>query len=153
GQKHSATYCLVGSSGMPTNGRRAPPPAKVGETLRNRSHCQRLRAGRLVEMSRSYGVLLCGLAAVWGASYFFIKVADRDLEPTVMMAARMLLAALLLAAFLAVRDGTGVLRDVVGAWKPGLIMGVINGALPFTLIAWGEKHIDSGVAAIANATV
>jgi len=104
-------------------------------------------------MSRSYGVLLCGLAAVWGSSYLFIKVADRDLEPTVMMAARMLLAALLLAAFLAVRDGTGVLRDVVGAWKPGLIMGVINGALPFTLIAWGEKHIDSGVAAIANATV
>jgi drug/metabolite transporter (DMT)-like permease len=30
---------------------------------------------------------------------------------------------------------------------------VINGAVPFTLIAWGEKHIDSGVAAIANATV
>ena len=39
------------------------------------------------------------------------------------------------------------------AWRPGLVMGVINGALPFTLIAWGEKHIDSGVAAIANATV
>ena len=32
-------------------------------------------------------------------------------------------------------------------------VGVVNGAIPFTLIAWGEKHIDSGVAAIANATV
>ena len=44
-------------------------------------------------------------------------------------------------------------REVGGAWRQGLIMGVINGALPFTLIAWGEKHIDSGVAAIANASV
>ena len=29
----------------------------------------------------------------------------------------------------------------------------INGAIPFTLITWGEKHIDSGVAAIAHASV
>jgi drug/metabolite transporter (DMT)-like permease len=33
------------------------------------------------------------------------------------------------------------------------ILGVSNMAIPFVLIAWGEKHIDSGVAAIANATV
>ena len=105
-------------------------------------------------MTRSYGVMLGALAAVWGASYLFIKVGDRDFEPTVLMAARMLLAALLLIVFLAVRDGAGqVVREVGGAWRPGLIMGVINGALPFTLIAWGEKYIDSGVAAIANATV
>ena len=104
-------------------------------------------------MTRSYGVMLCALAAVWGSSYLFIKVAGRDFEPTVMMAARMLLAAALLAVFLALRDGARVLREVLSAWRPGLVMGVINGALPFTLIAWGEKYIDSGVAAIANATV
>jgi drug/metabolite transporter (DMT)-like permease len=105
-------------------------------------------------MTRSYGVMLGALAAVWGASYLFIKVGDRDFEPTVLMAARMLLAALLLIVFLAVRDGAGqVVREVGGAWRPGLIMGVINGALPFTLIAWGEKYIDSGVAAIANASM
>ena len=33
------------------------------------------------------------------------------------------------------------------------MLGVVNAAIPFTLIAWGEKHIDSGVAAIANAIV
>jgi drug/metabolite transporter (DMT)-like permease len=32
-------------------------------------------------------------------------------------------------------------------------VGFLNAALPFTLIAWGEKYIDSGIAAIANATV
>jgi drug/metabolite transporter (DMT)-like permease len=37
-------------------------------------------------------------------------------------------------------------------WE-GFALGVVNGAIPFTLIAWGEKHIDSGVAAIANATM
>ena len=36
---------------------------------------------------------------------------------------------------------------------PALVLGTINAAIPFTLIAWGETHIDSGVAAIANATV
>jgi drug/metabolite transporter (DMT)-like permease len=33
------------------------------------------------------------------------------------------------------------------------VLGVINAAIPFTLIAWGEKHVDSGVAAVANASV
>ena len=37
-------------------------------------------------------------------------------------------------------------------WE-GFGLGVVNGAIPFTLIAWGEKHIDSGVAAIANASM
>src|SRR5262249_30494133 len=35
----------------------------------------------------------------------------------------------------------------------GLIAGIISAALPFTLIAWGQKHIDSGTAAIANASM
>ena len=46
-----------------------------------------------------------------------------------------------------------LLAQVRGAWREGLVFGVINGALPFTLIAWGETHIDSGIAAIANASV
>jgi drug/metabolite transporter (DMT)-like permease len=105
-------------------------------------------------MTRAYAPLLLLLAAIWGASYLFIKVAVEDFEPTVMMALRLLIAAPPLIVYLALRDGTGrALREVIGAWRPGLWMGVVNGAIPFTLIAWGEKHIDSGIAAIANATV
>src|ERR1041385_186341 len=37
-------------------------------------------------------------------------------------------------------------------WE-GFALGLVNGAIPFTLIAWGERHIDSGVAAIANASM
>jgi drug/metabolite transporter (DMT)-like permease len=105
-------------------------------------------------MTRSYGLLLGVLAAIWGASYLFIKVGVRDFEPTVLIALRLLIAAALLIGFLAIRrGGREAIAEVGGAWREGLVFGVINGALPFTLIAWGEKHIDSGVAAIANASV
>ena len=39
------------------------------------------------------------------------------------------------------------------AWREGLVLGVLNAAVPFTLIAWGERYVDSGTAAVANASV
>lgn len=101
-------------------------------------------------MTRSYWPLLGFLAVVWGASYLFIKVAVEDIEPGALMFFRLLIAGLLLLPVVA---ATGALRDVARAWKAGLVLGTLNGAIPFTLIAWGEQHVDSGVAAIANATV
>jgi drug/metabolite transporter (DMT)-like permease len=99
---------------------------------------------------RAYLVLLLTLAAIWGASYMFIEVALRDLEPTTLMGARLLIAVAFLGALMAIRGTLGRLRGI--GWRV-FALGVINSALPFTLIAWGQKHIDSGVAAIANATV
>ena len=108
----------------------------------------------LREMTRSYAPLLFFLAAIWGASYLFIKVGVRDFEPSFFMDMRLWIGGLLLFAFLAVREGgREALVAVRSTWREGLIFGTINGALPFTLIAWGETHIDSGVAAIANASV
>jgi len=105
-------------------------------------------------MGRAYAPLLLTLAGIWGASYLFIKVGVRDFEPSFFMDMRLLIGGILLLAFLAAREGAGsALAQVRGAWREGLVFGVINGALPFTLIAWGEKHIDSSVAAIANASV
>src|SRR5919201_944269 len=105
-------------------------------------------------MFRRYGPLIFVLAAIWGASYLFIKVGVRDFEPTAFMTMRLLIGGLLLLAFLSAREGTREALVQIGrAWRPGLIFGVINGALPFTLIAWGETHIDSGVAAVANSSV
>jgi drug/metabolite transporter (DMT)-like permease len=105
-------------------------------------------------MARSYPAMLLALASIWGASYLFIKVAIDEIEPAPMMFFRLAISAALLVPFLLVvhgaRRGTEELRD---AWRPGVVLGIINGAVPFTLIAWGEKHIDSGVAAIANSTV
>ena len=99
---------------------------------------------------RAYLTLLLTLAAIWGASYLFIEIALRDLEPTTMMALRLVIAVAFLGTLMAVRGILGRLRRA--GWRP-FALGVINSAVPFTLIAWGQKHIDSGVAAIANATV
>lgn len=105
-------------------------------------------------MGRSYVVLLLSLSAIWGASYLFIKVGVRDLEPAAFVEFRLLFAAPVLVAFLILRSGARrAFHDLRAAAAPGLVLGTINAAAPFTLIAWGERHVDSGVAAIANATV
>ncbi|HYT51668.1 MAG TPA: DMT family transporter [Gaiellaceae bacterium] len=105
-------------------------------------------------MSRAYAPYIAALAALWGASYLFIKVADRAFEPATMILFRLVISATLVFAVLASQQGLG---PAIGGMRrlgwQGLGLGVVNGAIPFTLIAWGEKHIDSGVAAIANATV
>ena len=95
------------------------------------------------------------LAAIWGASYMFIKVADRDFEPPTLMALRLVIAFVPLFLFVAVTRGGAVraAREVVSVWREGIVLGLISAAVPFTLIAWGEKHIDSGVAGVAQASV
>jgi drug/metabolite transporter (DMT)-like permease len=99
---------------------------------------------------RSYLPPLLLLSAIWGSSYMFIKVGVRDFSPAAMVELRLLLAGLVLVLFVAARRGA---RDVRPALAPGAFVGVVGMALPFLLISWGETHVDSGVAAIANSTV
>ena len=105
-------------------------------------------------MNRGYLPWLLLLSALWGSSYFVIKVAVDDLEPSVMMCVRALVAGLLLLAFLFVTKGVAwSTTELRAAGRATLVFGCFNAALPFWLIAWGEKHIDSTVAGIAQATV
>jgi drug/metabolite transporter (DMT)-like permease len=99
--------------------------------------------------------LLAIVAAIWGSSYLFIKVAVEEVEPTAMMFLRLVLASAVLVPILFWRFGR---REAVGemrqlGWWKAFAIGFLNAAFPFTLIAWGEKYVDSGVAAIANASV
>jgi drug/metabolite transporter (DMT)-like permease len=102
-----------------------------------------------------YWPLLFILAATWGASYLFIKVAvEGGLEPAPLMAGRALIAGCVLLGYLAATMGRrSAVTAVAGAWQPCLVLGAVGAAIPFWLVAWGETHIDSGVAAIAQATV
>jgi drug/metabolite transporter (DMT)-like permease len=103
---------------------------------------------------RSYWPLILLLAAMWGASYLFIKVAVDDIPPAAMTELRVLLAGLLLFGYLAWRMGaTRAVHELRAAWQPCLVLGVINAAVPMALVAWGETHIDSSVAGIAQSTV
>ena len=105
-------------------------------------------------MSRSYVPYITALALLWGASYVFIKVANRGFEPAAMMMLRLAIASVLVfGAMVAQRGLGGSFADLRGLGWEGFALGIVNGAIPFTLIAWGEKYIDSGVAAIGNASM
>jgi drug/metabolite transporter (DMT)-like permease len=105
-------------------------------------------------LTRRYVPLLLTLSALWGASYLFIKVGVRDLAPTVLVELRLLLAAAVLVGFLWLREGgPGARAALRAAIRPGIVLGLVNASIPFVLIAWGERHVDSGVAAVANASV
>jgi drug/metabolite transporter (DMT)-like permease len=85
----------------------------------------------------------------------FIKVADRDFEPPTLMALRLVIAFVPLFLFVAATRGgvAQAAREVASVWREGIVLGLISAAVPFTLIAWGEKHIDSGVAGVVQASV
>ena len=103
---------------------------------------------------RGYVALLLLLAAIWGASFMFIKIAVDELAPTTTMFLRLLFSALPLIALVVYKLGLRPAWEQIRAiTKAAVILGIVNTALPFTLIAWGETKIDSGVAAIGNASM
>jgi len=103
-------------------------------------------------VARRYLILLVLTAGIWGASYMFIKVAGREIDPIPMMALRLVLAAAVLFPIIIVqRGGAEAVAEVRRGGLGLVLIGLINSALPFTLIAWGETHVTSSVAAIANA--
>lgn len=94
--------------------------------------------------------LLALLATCWGASYTFIKIGVATIPPVTLIAARTLIAGLLLLAVLRVR-GLRLPKD--GAtWRRFLLQACLNSVLPFTLIAWAERSVDAGLATILNST-
>ncbi|HEV2711671.1 MAG TPA: DMT family transporter [Gaiellaceae bacterium] len=105
-------------------------------------------------MGRGYPTMLLGLAAIWGSSFMFIKIAVDELSPAATMLGRCLVAAIILGAILAARRGfVQAVRCLRDFGRAGVVLGIVSTALPFWLIAWGETRIDSGIAAIANASM
>jgi drug/metabolite transporter (DMT)-like permease len=102
-----------------------------------------------------YPTLLLSLAALWGASYLFIEVGvEGGFSPASLMFLRTAIAAVALLAYLVATTGLRTaLADLRATWREALVLGALNAAIPFWLVAWGQTRIDSGVAAIAQATV
>lgn len=95
-------------------------------------------------------LMLIGLATVWGGSFFFNEIAVRELPVLTVVACRVALAAVILLVILHLRgDRMPRGRQV---WAAFLGMGLLNNAIPFSLIVWGQQYIASGVASILNAT-
>ncbi len=101
-------------------------------------------------MSGSDWLLLVLLSIVWGGSFFFAKIAVAELPPLTIVLARVVIAA---AALHLLRLGLGQRMPAEGiVWRDFLLMGLLNNAIPFSLIFWGQKEIASGLASILNAT-
>lgn len=94
--------------------------------------------------------MVIALSLLWGGSFFFIGVAVREVPPLSLVLSRVGIAALALWVVLAVTGAR--MPRVPGLWAAFLGMGLLNNALPFALIVWGQQHIASGLAAILNAT-
>ena len=95
-------------------------------------------------------VMLAALSLLWGGSFFFVAVALRGFPPYTLVALRVGLAA---GCLLLVLRLSG-LKLPRGRW-PWLAfvgMGLLNNAIPFSLIVWGQTQIASGLAAVLNAT-
>src|SRR3954463_3651937 len=106
-------------------------------------------------MTRSRPIVLLGaLALIWGSSFMFIKVADRQVEPSTLILGRLWLAALTLAVVVPLlTDTRTVAADLRAHWRPLVVIGLLNTAVPFWLLSWGETRIDSGLASIIQASV
>ena len=105
-------------------------------------------------MSRRPLVLLSALALIWGSSFLFIKIADRSLAPAALVTGRLWLAALSLAVIVPLLvGGRATLAGLRAAWRPLVLVGLVNTAMPFWLLSWGETRIDSGLASIIQASV
>lgn len=98
---------------------------------------------------KDLGALLV-LGALWGGSFTFIRVAAPELGPLLLMELRVLLATAVLAAGALLVAGwrSGLFRR----WRGFLILGTLNAAIPFTLIAASEMRLTASLAAILNST-
>ncbi|RYE33693.1 MAG: EamA/RhaT family transporter [Hyphomicrobiales bacterium] len=94
--------------------------------------------------------LLLVLAGLWGGSYTFIKLGVETIPPLTLIAARTLIAGLVLLAVIRWR-GLRLPRDLA-TWRQFLIQACLNSVVPFTLIAWAERSVDAGLATILSST-
>jgi drug/metabolite transporter (DMT)-like permease len=104
-------------------------------------------------MSRRQWIMLLALAAIWGASFMFIKIAVRELEPATVVFWRVGLGALGLVAIAPLvvggRELVSQLRRYAG---PLVLIGILNAVIPFWFLSWSETRIDSGLAAVLQAS-
>jgi drug/metabolite transporter (DMT)-like permease len=90
------------------------------------------------------------LAAIWGSSFLFMRLAALELGALPTAALRVAIATLFLLPLLLLKGHWPLLRQ---HWRPVMFVGVLNSAIPFALFAFAVMHISTGLSAILNATV
>jgi drug/metabolite transporter (DMT)-like permease len=98
--------------------------------------------------AKQIGALLL-LSALWGGSFLFIRIAAPVLGPVLLIELRVLIAGVALLLYMLFSRSS---LDLRSRWKYYLVIGIINSAIPFTLIATAELYLTAGLAATLNAT-
>ena len=93
--------------------------------------------------------MLLLLSMLWGGSYFFVEIALLEWSPLLIVAVRVVIAATVIWGIV-LAAGLPVPRSR-SAWMAFFWMGLLNNIFPFLLIVWGQKEIESGLAAILTA--
>lgn len=92
-------------------------------------------------------VFLTLLGAIWGASFLFMRVAAPVLGPVSLIQWRLIFATLVLIPFAFKRRGSLKGKD----FNHLIVIGIINSAIPFTLLAYSSMHLSAGMASMMNA--
>lgn len=94
--------------------------------------------------------LLALLALLWGSSYLFIKVAVAEIPPVTLIALRVLGATIFLLLVMGARSER-LPRDA-RTWRMLLVQSVLNSIGAWTVLAWGQQYVESGLASVLNST-
>ncbi|NOK16289.1 DMT family transporter [Corallococcus carmarthensis] len=89
---------------------------------------------------------LGGLAAIWGASFLFMRIAAPAFGPVPLVELRLVLGAAVLMPFL--WRARSAIRPAL--WPRLALVGLVNAAIPFSLFAWAARQAPAGVGAITN---
>lgn len=96
-------------------------------------------------MSRRGWVLFGLISVLWGVPYLLIKVAISEVEPSVIVLTRVVLAAV---ALLPLAIAAGALHRARRRWRELVALSVLEVGMSFLLIAYGEQHITSSLAGL-----
>jgi len=94
--------------------------------------------------------LLGLLALLWGSSYYFAKIALVDLPPMTLAASRVAIAAVFLLIIMRI-VGDKLPRDG-RTWRMLFVQACFNSILSWSILAWGQQHIDVALASVLNST-
>ncbi len=101
-------------------------------------------------MTKRGWMLFAAMAVIWGIPYFLIRVAVKELEPSVVVFGRTSLSA---AVLLVLAGRSGAIRPALRRWRPVAIFAIVEMAIPWILLTTAEQHLPSGLTALIIASV
>jgi drug/metabolite transporter (DMT)-like permease len=102
-------------------------------------------------MTRREAIMIAALSLIWGSSFMFIKVADRQFDPAALVFFRLLFASAVVVPVAFAVIGRSLIAQARAVWGRLVVLGLVNTTIPFLLISWAETRLDSGLAAILQA--